>query len=52
MGYKETFLDDDCLNIVMAYCEGGDLHARLVKEFEFISRFASFLLLLRVKNWK
>ena len=31
VSYKEAFYEDDCLHMVMEYCEGGDL-AGVIKE--------------------
>ena len=31
VGYKESFTSRDYINIVMSYCEGGDLHNKVQK---------------------
>lgn len=29
MAYKDSFIDEDSLNIVMSYCEGGDMYNKI-----------------------
>jgi NIMA (never in mitosis gene a)-related kinase len=58
--YKESFRSNDgCINIVMAYCEGGDLYTILqarkikkeyVKENKIVEWFIQICMAIRVHN--
>lgn len=29
VGYKDSFIENEYINIVMTYCEGGDMYAQI-----------------------